>query len=82
MRIHLAIAALVALAAAAAAQEIRPAAAQAPIYQWCMQPSAQRGPECYFSTLEQCRATASAVGFCHENPFYTVARQGKAERRR
>jgi hypothetical protein len=58
-----------------------PALAAAPIYQWCMQPSGRWGPDCYYATLEQCRATASAIGFCYENPAYTVA-QGKRDRMR
>jgi hypothetical protein len=57
-------------------------AQNAPIYQWCMQPSGRWGPDCYYTTLEQCRATASAVGFCYQNPRYTVATQGKPERTR
>ena len=61
---------------------LTPAAAQAPTYQWCVQPSGPRGPDCYYSTLEQCRASASAVGFCYENPAYTVATRGKPQRAR
>lgn len=52
----------------------------APLYQWCMQPSGRWGPDCSYVTLEQCRATASAVGFCYQNPAYTVATQGKPQR--
>jgi hypothetical protein len=80
MRIHrtlLAIAGLVTLGATAP----NPAAA-APIYQWCMQPSAPWGPDCAYTTIEQCRATAAAVGFCYQNPAYTVATQGKPDRAR
>ena len=47
-----------------------------------MQPSGRWGPDCYYTTLEQCRATASAIGFCYQNPAYTVATQGKPERTR
>jgi ABC-type sugar transport system substrate-binding protein len=72
-------AALLALGAAALLPSA--AAAQAPIYQWCVQPSGPRGPDCYYATLEQCRASASAVGFCYQNPAYTVATQGKPQRR-
>jgi Protein of unknown function (DUF3551) len=82
MRSLILLPALGAIALAGALQNPTPVHAAAPIYQWCMQPAAQRGPDCYYSTLEQCRATAFAVGFCYENPFYTVARQGKTERRR
>ena len=78
MRILLAVAALAALSAVA---QPSPAAAQSPVYRWCMQPSAQRGPDCYYSTIEQCRATAASVGFCYENPAWTVATQGRAPRR-
>lgn len=53
-----------------------------PIYQWCMQPSGRWGPDCAYTTLQQCRATAAAVGFCYENPAYTVATQGRPERPR
>jgi hypothetical protein len=75
MRTSLAIAALVLLGAVAQAPS--PAAAQAPIYRWCMQPSAQRGPDCSFTTIDQCHATASSVGFCYENPAWTVANHGR-----
>jgi hypothetical protein len=54
----------------------------APIYQWCMQPSAPWGPDCAYVTIEQCRASASAVGFCYQNPAYTVATQGRSDRMR
>jgi hypothetical protein len=61
----------------------RPAAAQTAItYRYCMQPSGQWGPDCYYMTIEQCRATASAVGFCYENPAWTVAAQARAQRPR
>jgi hypothetical protein len=62
----------------ATVQNPAPAAA-APIYPWCMQPSAPWGPDCYYATIEQCRAAASAVGFCHPNPAYTVATQRKPQ---
>ena len=66
--------------AATMLQNPAPAEAAAPIYPWCMQPSGRWGPDCYYSTLEQCRATASAIGFCYENPAYTVAAQSKRDR--
>ena len=78
MRIYLAIAAFVLLGAVA--HDTRPAAAQV-AYQWCMQPSGLWGPDCSYSTIEQCRATAAAVGFCYQNPAYTAA-QGRPERMR
>lgn len=52
------------------------------IYAWCMQPSGQWGPDCSFVTHAQCREAASAVGFCYQNPAYTVATQGRAQRLR
>jgi hypothetical protein len=55
-------------------------AQNAPIYRWCMQPSARWGPDCYYTTIDQCRATAAAIGFCYENPAYTVAMQRKPQR--
>ncbi len=73
---------LAALAAIACPALAASPAQAAPIYQWCMQPSGPRGPDCYYATIEQCRATASAVGFCYENPAFTVAKQGKPERLR
>ena len=44
-----------------------PAAAEGTIYQWCVQPAA-RNADCHYATIEQCRAAASSVGFCYENP--------------
>lgn len=76
----LSLAALAAIAYLALAAS--PARAAAPIYQWCMQPAAPRGPDCYYATIEQCRATASAIGFCYQNPAFTVATQGRPERAR
>jgi hypothetical protein len=76
---------LIVLASLIAATLVAPApqgasAQNAPIYPWCMQPSARWGPDCAYATLEQCRATASAVGFCYQNPAYTVATQGGRDR--
>lgn len=80
MRIPLAIAVVAVLAAAA--QSLSPAAAvEGVVFQWCMQPAA-RNTDCHYVTLEQCRAAASSQGFCFENPHYTVARPGKADRPR
>jgi len=47
--------------------------AQADPYKWCaLYGNGWSGPNnCYFLTLEQCRAAVSgAGGFCAENPFY------------
>ena len=43
-------------------------------YRWCavLGGTADAGTNCYFMTLEQCRATISGVGgFCTPNNFYT-----------
>jgi hypothetical protein len=50
-----------------------PAAAQADPYRWCSIYMGEDGgsSNCYFMTLEQCRANVSGVGgFCSPNPFY------------
>lgn len=47
--------------------------AKADPYRWCAEGVAQSGSSnCYFVTLEQCRAAASGTGaFCTPNNFYT-----------
>jgi hypothetical protein len=49
--------------------------AQADPYRWCAQYGGGRsggGTNCYFMTLQQCRAAISGNGgFCRPNPFYT-----------
>lgn len=46
--------------------------AHADPYRWCAQYSGKSGAtNCYFVTLEQCRATVSGVGgFCVPNNYY------------
>ncbi len=47
--------------------------ANADPYQWCAVYSGDRGgaENCYFVTIEQCRAAVSGVGgFCRVNGFY------------
>ena len=46
--------------------------AQADPYRWCADYGGDRGGiNCYFVTLEQCRATVSgAGGYCRPNSFY------------
>jgi hypothetical protein len=55
------------------------APAKADPYRWCEQLNVSGGAlNCYFVTLEQCRAAASGMGgFCVPNTFYT----GPAEAR-
>jgi hypothetical protein len=48
--------------------------AKADPYRWCAEYSGGRGggTNCYFMTIQQCRAAASGNGgFCRPNPFYT-----------
>jgi hypothetical protein len=48
--------------------------AQADPYRWCAEYGGGRGggTNCYFVTIEQCRAAASGNGgFCRPNGFYT-----------
>jgi hypothetical protein len=46
-----------------------------PNYRYCMQASiSPDGPDvadCAFNTYEQCRAAASGLGYCLDNPAYT-----------
>jgi hypothetical protein len=75
----LSLAAFAVIAFAPAASQ--PASAQVSItYRYCMQPSAPWGPDCAYMTIEQCRATALGVGFCYENPRFTVENQGRPRR--
>jgi hypothetical protein len=62
------VAAVSALASPAAAIE----------YPWCLQYMGMAGGSrnCGFSTIEQCRVSARATGFCEANTFY----DGVAER--
>lgn len=48
--------------------------AQADPYRWCAEYGGARGggTNCYFVTLQQCRAAVSSNGgFCRQNTFYT-----------
>ena len=59
-------------------------AAQADPYRWCAEYGGGRGggTNCYFVTLEQCRAAISGNGgFCRPNQFYT-GRAARDDRRR
>ena len=45
--------------------------AQADPYRWCAMYSARGATNCYFVTLDQCRAALSGMGgFCQPNNFY------------
>ena len=65
-----------------------PQSAKADPYPWCANLSDGFGGarNCYFFTLEQCRATVSGVGgFCEPNPFYDgppLGQERRAPRRR
>jgi hypothetical protein len=85
MRIIIAAAAI--LIAAAWSDGANNSAAADP-YRWCAQDIGQSGStNCYFVTLEQCKAAASGAGsFCAPNTFYTgsdsmAAPRGRAGRR-
>jgi hypothetical protein len=50
------------------------ALAQSDPYRWCAVYGGFRSTtsNCYFMTLDQCRATISGIGgYCRPNPFYT-----------
>jgi hypothetical protein len=70
------------IAAPLASSEAR---AQADPYAWCAEYTGAGlggSKNCYFLTLEQCRATVSGVGgFCSPNPFYTGPSQPAPRRR-
>ena len=67
---HLAVAAFALLIAGSLTDR-----AQADPYRWCAEYGGGGhggGTNCYFVTLDQCRAAASGNGgFCRPNPFYT-----------
>jgi hypothetical protein len=62
------------------------ATAQADPYRWCAEYGGGfdgGGTNCYFVTIEQCRAAVSGVGgFCRPNPFYTGPDRSRGDRRR
>jgi hypothetical protein len=64
---RIAVAALVTMIVGLAAQPVH-----ADPYRWCATYGAGFGSEsCYFSTIEQCRASVSGLGgFCRENALY------------
>jgi hypothetical protein len=78
-----ALATLVLLAAAATT----PASAQMQHdpYRWCADYAGFRGlgaTNCWFMTIEQCRAAVSGVGgYCTPNPFYTGPEQRPRRKR-
>ena len=68
MRVHFAATAVLFVMACASMT-----GAKADPYRWCAVGIGQSGASnCYFVTLEQCRAAASGLGaFCTPNNFYT-----------
>jgi hypothetical protein len=68
MRVHIAAAAVAVVLAWSPVT-----GAKADPYRWCAEGIGQSGSSnCYFLTLEQCRAAASGLGaFCTPNNFYT-----------
>jgi hypothetical protein len=77
MRVLLAAAALAAICSWTGAAHADP-------YRWCAENIGQSGASnCYFVTIEQCRAAVSgAGGFCTPNGFYTGPDGTARERRR
>ena len=75
---------LAALLASAALMPATVGSAQADPYRWCANYSGKlSGSNCWFMTLEQCRATVSGVGgYCTPNPFYDGRPLGQAPARR
>lgn len=73
--IRLCIAASAIVLAAGLASQPAQAQQQGDPYPWCAQYAGSGlggSSNCYFLTLEQCRATVSGVGgYCNHNPFYT-----------
>jgi hypothetical protein len=58
------------------------ASAQADPYAWCAEYGGGFGgsSNCYFVTLEQCRAALSGPGeMCRPNPFYTGRPAGRGD---
>ena len=57
---------------------------QADPYRWCAEYSGRPGgTNCYFVTLQQCRAAVSGVGgFCRPNTFYTGSDASPRRRKR
>jgi hypothetical protein len=59
--------------------------AHADPYRWCAEYGGGRGgsTNCYFVTIEQCRAAISGNGgFCRANPFYNGEPVGETRRSR
>jgi hypothetical protein len=61
--------------------------ANADPYRWCAHYSGElSASNCWFMTIEQCRATVSGVGgYCGPNPFYDgrpIGQEQRAPRRR
>ena len=73
------VAALAILIAGAAAHP-----AQADPYRWCAEYAGRSGgTNCYFVTLQQCRAAVSGVGgLCRPNTFYTGSDASPRRRKR
>jgi hypothetical protein len=57
-----------------------PTSAQADPYRWCAMYGARGATNCYFVSLDQCRAALSGMGgFCQPNNFYDGRRVMTAE---
>jgi hypothetical protein len=87
MRVVVTILTTIAILIATSAIEGRQNDAQADPYRWCAAYGAGFGSEsCYFTTIEQCRASVSGLGgFCRPNNLYdgkpVATEDGQARRR-
>ena len=71
-----------AMSMAALATHTSPAVATE--FPWCVRYSGEGGGSrnCGFSTIEQCRASASGTGFCEFNTFYSGVTERPAKHAR
>jgi Protein of unknown function (DUF3551) len=83
MRIRVLLLTVLAAVALAVATSPSASAQTATVYPWCVLQNGACSSDCSYATIEQCRATASGgVGFCYQNPAFTVASQGRPVRMR
>lgn len=51
-----------------------------PVYPYCLIGTPNLGRDCTFSSLQQCQDSAQpGLGFCMDNPAFTVLRRGVPE---
>lgn len=69
------------IALSSAIAQFTPAQA-APTYPWCVLQSGPCSSDCSYTTIDQCRAAASGVGTCFQNPAFTAASPARSTRLR